>query len=176
MGHLLLVKDAAAPWGRPSKILDYFVSIGFVSCYNFHTYWMVSPRHLQVEGVKRLIDDRRVGAVSPRSHHSGRDISRPGPHGDTNRDGVVHGINFGKQNNCQPSWLIWQLTFKLGPFLYRQIGTPSLEPAPPRGESVGSVHWKPKFEIWFSDAWHVNTCRSGKYAPWWEPYSESAPN
>jgi hypothetical protein len=36
--------------------------------------------------------------------------------------------------------------------------------------------WEPNFEIWFSDASHVNTCRSEKYAPWWEPYFESAPN
>jgi len=137
---------------------------------------MISPRPPQVEGVKRLINDRRVGAVSPRSHHRSRDISRPRPHGDTNGVGVVHGINFGKQDNCLPSWLIWQLTFKLGPFVFRQIGSPSSESGSPRDEFVRLAHWKPNFEVWFSDAWHVNTCRRAKYAPWWEPHSESAPN
>jgi hypothetical protein len=137
---------------------------------------MIPPRPPQVQGVKRLINDRRVGAVSPRSHHRSRDISRPRPHGDTNGVGVVHGIDFGKQDNCQPSWPIWQLTFKLGPFLNRQTGTLSSESAPPRNESVRSAHRKPNLKTGFSDAWHVNTCRSAKYAPRWEPHSVSAPN
>jgi hypothetical protein len=136
---------------------------------------MIPPSPPQVEGVKRLINDRRVGAVSPRSHHRSRDISRPGPHGDTNGVGVIHGINFG-QNRAQPSWLIRQLSFKLGRFVFRQTGSPALESGSPWDETVQLADWKPNFEIWFSDAWHVNTCRSGKYAPSWEPYFESAPN
>jgi len=136
---------------------------------------MILSRPPQVEGVKRLVNDRRVEAVSPRSHHRSRDISRPGPHGDTNGGGVVHGINFA-QNGAQPSWLIRQLSFKLGRFVFRQTRSPSSESGSPRDKSVRVADWKPNFEIWFSDAWQVNTCRSGKYAPWWEPYSESAPN
>jgi hypothetical protein len=136
---------------------------------------MILARPPQVEAVKRLINDRCVGSVSPRSHHRSRDISRPRPHGDTNGGGVVHGINFG-QNGAQPSWLIRPLSFKLCRFVFRQTGSPSSESSSPRDESVRLAHWKPNFEIWFSDAWHVNTSRRGKYTPLWEPNSEPAPN
>ena len=52
---------------------------------SLHRAGMVFASRLQIKRVERLIDHDGVFAITPRSHHSCRDIARAGPHRDADR-------------------------------------------------------------------------------------------
>ena len=84
MRHLLLIKNAAAIRNRSGQVRDDFPPVSLACCNHFFRARVVCARFLQIKSIKRLIHDKCIVAISPRSHHRGRDIERPRPHRDAN--------------------------------------------------------------------------------------------
>ena len=100
MRHLLLIKNGPSRTGVSPALLNYLAPIGFAACNHFLRARMLGARFLQIECVKRLIDNNGIGPISPCPHHSGRDIARPRPHRDAGDGnfGLRHPIIFAPES------------------------------------------------------------------------------
>jgi hypothetical protein len=85
MRHLFLEKKSLPVRDRAGQLRDNFSPISLARSDHYIRDGMLFASCTQVIGVKRLIDDKSVGPITPRAHHCGRDISRARPHGDSDR-------------------------------------------------------------------------------------------
>src|SRR5690242_7347580 len=82
MRHLLLRENRRSIRDGADQALNDRSPVGFAGGDHFSCTGMLYASRLQIIGVKRLINYHGIVSTSPGAHHGGRDVARPGPHGD----------------------------------------------------------------------------------------------